>query len=209
MSDRAQRMGLRTGDDTEAGTVLDTWYPAPELGAPGDAGRRRGRRAGRAGRALEGRTRPAASGAAVVRTVDRPRRRRRPTPPTPTCACTCSRTAWCRRNSHQPRRHLRRARQRRVDQRRPLRRRGVRAHPPAPAASTAAVQVLRRRQVPPDDRLRGARPACGSPTPTGCGSAPTSPPGTTVMHEGFVNFNAGTLGTSMVEGRIVAGRRRR
>ncbi|GEE03736.1 2,3,4,5-tetrahydropyridine-2,6-dicarboxylate N-succinyltransferase [Gordonia spumicola] len=30
-------------------------------------------------------------------------------------------------------------------------------------------------------------------------------PGTTVMHEGFVNFNAGTLGTSMVEGRISAG----
>ena len=33
--------------------------------------------------------------------------------------------------------------------------------------------------------------------------------GTTVMHEGFVNYNAGTLGTSMVEGRISAGRRRR
>ncbi len=30
-------------------------------------------------------------------------------------------------------------------------------------------------------------------------------PGTTVMHEGFCNFNAGTLGTSMVEGRIVQG----
>ena len=30
-------------------------------------------------------------------------------------------------------------------------------------------------------------------------------PGTTVMHEGFVNFNAGTLGVSMVEGRITAG----
>lgn len=29
--------------------------------------------------------------------------------------------------------------------------------------------------------------------------------GTTVMHEGFVNFNAGTLGTSMVEGRLSAG----
>ncbi|MEV1285733.1 2,3,4,5-tetrahydropyridine-2,6-dicarboxylate N-succinyltransferase [Micromonospora sp. NPDC049679] len=29
--------------------------------------------------------------------------------------------------------------------------------------------------------------------------------GTTVMHEGFCNFNAGTLGASMVEGRIVAG----
>nr|WP_257909929.1 hypothetical protein [Janibacter limosus] len=33
--------------------------------------------------------------------------------------------------------------------------------------------------------------------------------GTTVMHEGFVNFNAGTPGTSMVEGRISRGRRRR
>ena len=29
--------------------------------------------------------------------------------------------------------------------------------------------------------------------------------GTTVMHEGFVNFNAGTLGTSMIEGRVSAG----
>ena len=29
--------------------------------------------------------------------------------------------------------------------------------------------------------------------------------GTTVMHEGFVNFNAGTLGTGMIEGRISAG----
>src|SRR6476620_4886464 len=29
--------------------------------------------------------------------------------------------------------------------------------------------------------------------------------GTTVMHEGFVNFNAGTLGNSMVEGRISGG----
>lgn len=30
-------------------------------------------------------------------------------------------------------------------------------------------------------------------------------PGTTIMHEGFVNFNAGTLGTAMVEGRISQG----
>ncbi len=30
-------------------------------------------------------------------------------------------------------------------------------------------------------------------------------PGTTIMHEGFVNFNAGTLGNSMVEGRISQG----
>src|SRR6185369_7378347 len=30
-------------------------------------------------------------------------------------------------------------------------------------------------------------------------------PGTTVLHEGFVNYNAGTLGASMVEGRISQG----
>ena len=30
-------------------------------------------------------------------------------------------------------------------------------------------------------------------------------PGTTIMHEGFVNFNAGTMGTAMIEGRISAG----
>jgi len=30
-------------------------------------------------------------------------------------------------------------------------------------------------------------------------------PGTTIMHEGFVNFNAGTLGNAMIEGRISAG----
>ncbi len=30
-------------------------------------------------------------------------------------------------------------------------------------------------------------------------------PGTTVMHEGFVNFNAGTLGSSMIEGRVSQG----
>jgi 2,3,4,5-tetrahydropyridine-2,6-dicarboxylate N-succinyltransferase len=29
--------------------------------------------------------------------------------------------------------------------------------------------------------------------------------GTTVMHEGFVNFNAGTLGSSMIEGRVSQG----
>ena len=29
--------------------------------------------------------------------------------------------------------------------------------------------------------------------------------GTTVMHEGFINFNAGTLGVGMIEGRISAG----
>ncbi len=40
---------------------------------------------------------------------------------------------------------------------------------------------------------------------TGCDSVRTWRQGTTVMHEGFVNYNAGTLGNSMVEGRISAG----
>jgi 2,3,4,5-tetrahydropyridine-2-carboxylate N-succinyltransferase len=30
-------------------------------------------------------------------------------------------------------------------------------------------------------------------------------PGTTIMHEGFVNFNAGTLGVAMIEGRVSQG----
>ena len=30
-------------------------------------------------------------------------------------------------------------------------------------------------------------------------------PGTTVMHEGFVNFNAGTIGAAMIEGRVTPG----
>lgn len=30
-------------------------------------------------------------------------------------------------------------------------------------------------------------------------------PGTTVMHEGFVNFNAGSLGECMIEGRVTPG----
>ena len=54
-----------------------------------------------------------------------------------------------------------------------------------------------------------ARPAYGSPTRTGSGSAPTSPSGTTVMHEGFVNFNAGTLGSLDGRGADLGGRRRR
>ena len=45
------------------------------------------------------------------------------------------------------------------------------------------------------------RPGCVWATATACVWC-ASEPGTTVVHEGFVNFNAGTLGTSMVEGRI-------
>ena len=62
----------------------------------------------------------------------------------------------------------------------------------------------RRRQVPADGRLvvpTGVRIADADRVRLGAHLAE----GTTVMHEGFVNYNAGTLGTSMVEGRISAG----
>ena len=102
-------------------------------------------------------------------------------------------------------RRVRAAHQRGVDQRRAVRGRRLRGDPGAAPGCGTAGDRLRRRQVPADGRLRRALRACGSPTATGCASARTSPTGTTVMHEGFVNFNAGTLGTSMVEGRISAG----
>ena len=73
------------------------------------------------------------------------------------------------------------------------------------AAAGQHVDRVRRRQVPADGRLRrcpsGVRIADADRVRLGAHLAE----GTTVMHEGFVNFNAGTLGTSMVEGRISAG----
>ena len=104
----------------------------------------------------------------------------------------------------EPRRRLRPAHQRGVDQLRPVRGRRLRAAsargcaPRARSPSTASTSsrgwsttcVPAGVRIADADRVRlGAHLASG----------------TTVMHEGFVNFNAGTLGTSMVEGRISAG----
>ena len=63
---------------------------------------------------------------------------------------------------------------------------------------------VRRRQVPADGRLRAADRRPDRRRRPGTPGAHLAE-GTTVMHEGFVNYNAGTLGTSMVEGRISAG----
>jgi len=68
----------------------------------------------------------------------------------------------------------------------------------------ASIQVYAQDKFP---RLtdyvlpEGVRIADGSRARLGAHLAP----GTVVMHEGFVNFNAGTVGTSMVEGRISQG----
>ena len=102
-------------------------------------------------------------------------------------------------------RRLRPARQRRVDHRRPVRGRGLRVDPrPAarrrPARDRATASTSSRgwstTSCPPGVRIADAdRVRLGAHLAEG----------TTVMHEGFVNYNAGTLGASMVEGRISAG----
>ena len=102
-------------------------------------------------------------------------------------------------------RRLRPAHQRRVDLRRPVRGRGLRDDPrPAARPRGQHVTVFGVDKFP---RMidyvvpTGVRIADADRVRLGAHLAE----GTTVMHEGFVNFNAGTLGTSMVEGRISAG----
>ena len=48
-------------------------------------------------------------------------------------------------------------------------------------------------------------PVCALPTPVTIALGAYPGDGTTVMHEGFINFNAGALGPNMVEGRISQG----
>ena len=105
----------------------------------------------------------------------------------------------------QPRRRLRPAQHRRLDRPRPGRPGRPRRRSPGPARRGPGADDPQPRQVPADDRLRRPRQACASPTPTRVRLGAHLADGTVVMHEGFCNFNAGTLGTSMVEGRISQG----
>ena len=86
------------------------------------------------------------------------------------------------------------------------------AGPTSPEFAAANMAALKRAgiQVYAQDKFprltdyvlpEGVRIADGSRVRLGAHLAP----GTVVMHEGFVNFNAGTTGTSMVEGRISQG----
>ena len=191
--------------------TLDVWYPAPALGEPGV--RRAARRARRPGWASTSAP-PRYSIDVVVRTVidlDTPPAEHRQTP---TCACTCSR-------------HLTGARRTRLRPRPAmfgvlnnvvwtnagpvLRWRGSSRPAARLLASGLGRDRGRRRSTssPALTRLRHPRPASGSGTPSRVRLGAHLAPGTTVMHEGFVNFNAGTLGTSMIEGRVSAGRRHR
>ena len=195
---------------TRDGRVLDTWYPgaAPRPGrrarSAGDARagdqRRAARLAGRADRRAPRRAHgPGAHG-------DRARSpSRRPTRTTPTCACTCSPTgssgpheadlsgvfgvlpnvAWTAHGPGRPGDAVRGAAAL------PRHRRHARRH--------------LARQVPAHDGLRRRRRACGSPTRTACGSAPTSPRARRSCTRASSTSTPGTLGASMVEGRISAG----
>ena len=188
--------GVATLD--EGGTVLDVWFPAPALGEQ------------------DGSSIPdelaALAGPDVVRRVTREAR---------TVAITDLQTppastedAWLRLHllshrlvaphGHEPRGHLRPAHQRGLDRCRTVRGRGLRADARPAQASRPHVSVLGVDKFP---RMidyvvpTGVRIADADRVRLGAHLAS----GTTVMHEGFVNFNAGTLGSSMVEGRISAG----
>ena len=104
----------------------------------------------------------------------------------------------------EPRRRLRRAEQRRVDRPGPGRRSDI---DDVRLAVRLAGGTLTVHGVDKFPRMTdyvipsGVRIADASRVRLGAHLAS----GTTVMHEGFCNFNAGTLGTSMVEGRISGG----
>ena len=60
-------------------------------------------------------------------------------------------------------------------------------------------------KFPQHDRLRRPQRACASQTPPGCASAPTSARAPRSCTRAFINFNAGTVGPGMIEGRVSAG----
>ena len=192
-------IATRNGD----ATVLDVWFPAPALGVAAESLR-----------AVENADESLADIAAAGTDADRGTEQKvvfvqinLDEAPADTADAYLRLHLLSHRlvaaQQHQPRRHLRQAPERRVDQLRPcavdgfeltrakLRKRG--------AVTVYGVDKFPRMVdyvVPAGVRIADAdRVRLGAHLAEG----------TTVMHEGFVNFNAGTLGTSMVEGRISAG----
>ena len=205
----ARGVGLATR--TPDGRVLDIWFLQPEL-APRRPGQRHAARRPRRRRPPSGRTRPARS--APTRFAAS-----RSWP----CTTTIADLAAPPVDTHDAylRLHL-------------LSHRLVRRTRSASRASSATSPTVVWTQLGPVavDELDAARlraRAAGTPSlvhsldkfprmvdyvvPTGVRIADADrvrlgahlAEGTTVMHEGFVNFNAGTLGTAMVEGRISQG----
>ena len=188
--------GPRPGDHHRRRHVLDTWYPAPPLGAPAGDGRTPELAA------LEG-ARPAASRRRSSGRVDldaaagrRPRRLPAPAPALAPAGPARTTSTWTASSACWP-------------------------TSSGPSSGPCAVDDFERTRL--RLRRRAARSRCFGVdkfprmvdyvVPAGVRIADADrvrlgahlAAGTTVMHEGFVNFNAGTLGTSMVEGRISAG----
>ncbi|MFV0373805.1 2,3,4,5-tetrahydropyridine-2,6-dicarboxylate N-succinyltransferase [Microbacterium sp.] len=195
MSEHRWVWGAGLATHATDGTILDTWFPEPELGAaPADAD---------------------ASALATYAVADE---RRAVTVETVVVAADLDAppagTSDAYLRLHALSHRLVRPNEVNLD--------GIFGHLPIVAWSTAG-------PIHPDDatRLRPALVRAGIQvhsldkfprlvdyvTPTGVRIGDASrvrlgaylSPGTTVMHEGFVNFNAGTLGASMVEGRISQG----
>jgi 2,3,4,5-tetrahydropyridine-2,6-dicarboxylate N-succinyltransferase len=197
MSDDRRAHGAGLSTVAADGTVLDTWYPRPRLGAPGDEAREDAA-------ALEELAVADDRRRVAVRTVVIEADLDGPVSSTP--------DAYLRLHvlSHR----LARPNEVGLD--------GIFAHLPTVAWTNAGPmhpvdaarlrpQLLREGiQIQGLDKFprlldyvvpEGVRIADASRVRLGAHLSP----GTTVMHEGFVNFNAGTLGASMVEGRISQG----
>jgi 2,3,4,5-tetrahydropyridine-2-carboxylate N-succinyltransferase len=186
--------GFAEATVTDDGQVLDAWYRAGSLGlgAPPPA------------RPLSGNAPGAASAAPAALVIIESLA----DPPTDTLDVYLRLHLLSHRKirPHQANldRRLRPAAERRLDLGRPVRARAGRRAAGRAAQGRPAPDRLRAGQVP---RMidyvvpSGVRIADADRVRLGAHLAP----GTTVMHEGFVNYNAGTLGASMVEGRISAG----
>ena len=196
---RAWGVGLATV--AQSGTVLECWYPAPMLGelvesaAEADEQRLKGLAVDDDVRGVR-RT--------VVRTeVDLSE------PPDGVADAYLRLHLLSHRlvTPHQPNLdgHLRRSHQRGLDVDRPLQPGRLRGHAgPRARRPVTTVQVTSVDKFPRmTDYVVPSGVRIGDADRVRLGAHLAE--GTTVMHEGFVNFNAGTLGPAMIEGRVSAG----
>ena len=153
---------------TEAAAApLDFFFPDPRLGPPGGSGQF-------AAAARPRRSRSGQYGSRNAAWRSPTSTRRPPTRATPTCGCTCCRTAWSGRTASTSTASSGCCPPSAGPPGAGGRGRPVPAQLRAPAAGGAAPgQAV--GQVPADARLRGTRPASGSPTRAGSGSARTWP----------------------------------